>query len=47
MTLPIINFCINLAIVGALIWFDRRHKNKVNELETKISKANPTSRRRK
>jgi len=47
MTLPIINFCINLAIVGGLIWVDKRHKKELKAMESKLLKANPASRRRK
>ncbi len=47
MTLPIVNFCINLAIVGALIWTDRKHKEKLKVLESKLLRANPASRRKK
>ena len=47
MTLPIINFCINLAIVGALFWVDKRHKEKIKDIEASLLRANPASRRRK
>ena len=47
MTLTIINFSINLGIVAALIWFDRRYKSKISEIETKLKKANPALRRKK
>lgn len=45
--IAIINFVVNSCIVLTLYYLQKKNKERFEDLETKIIKNNPTSRRKK